>query len=448
MVRPFMRASVLSACTFSALPLVLAAQSTGTMIGTAYDSLLHAPLAGADVHVRGTLLRAVTDSAGRFRFDAVPAGAQTLVLTHPGLDSAGLYGLIAPTTVQPDRPALVTIASPSLATVWRLLCGRPTPFGTSDTALAYGTVSDAATGSRYAGAGVASSWRALRVVGPADVSVRPLGDAVRTDSLGNYYACGLTADVTVRLRAYAGGDSSGAVEIAPGGRPVVRRDFTVGRGAVRGAALRGAVVRADGVTPVPDAQVIVEEGRQTFADANGTFLLASLPAGTRWLQVRAVAHTPVGQAVDLRDGDTVQVRVALAVAPIVLDTVRVQATRMSAEMAGFEERRRTGFGFTLTEAQIKYRTNIRAVFVGVPHLRVVGPAVGQFSLVFQLPSGATCVPTFFIDGRQGAQHELYAFAPDQIAGVEFYARPSTVPTRFQTSMNECGAIVVWTKTLQ
>jgi hypothetical protein len=232
----------------------------------------------------------------------------------------------------------------------------------------------------------------------------------------------------------------------PGGRPVARRDFTIGRGAVRQAALRGVVVRPDG-TPVPDAQVTVEEGRQRFAGGDGAFLLDGLPAGTRWLHVRAVGFVPAAQAVDLRDGDTVDVRVTLAPAPVVLDTVRVQTSPMTREMQEFEDRRRTGFGFVLTEDQVKHRPNIRSVFLGVPHLRIIGPTVGQFSLVFQNPSGATCVPTIFIDGRRGAIHELYGFAPEQLLGLESYSRPAAVPPRFQTPMSECGAIVVWTKAL-
>lgn len=421
-------------------------QAQGTIVGTAYDSLSRSPLAAADVHIRGTLLRAVTDPNGRFRVDAVPAGAHLVVVTHGGLDSAGLFALTAPVTVD-TGPVAVAIASPSLTTIWRRLCGRPTPFGTGDTAIAFGTVSDAATGTRFAGAAVRATWRALRVVGPGDVSVRPLGAMVLSDSLGNYYACGLTADVTVRLRAFAGGDSSGAVEIVPGGRPVMRRDFTIGRGAVGQAALRGIVLRPDG-TPIADAQVIVEEGRQRFAGADGTFLLEGLPAGTRWLHVRAVGYLPAGQAVDLRDADTAQVRVTLAPAPVVLDTVRVQVTPLTREMQGFEERRRSGFGFILTEEQLKQRANMRSVFLGVPQLRIYGPAVGQFSLAFQTAAGGTCTPTIFLDGRQTALVELYDLSPTQLIGMEAYGRPATIPPRFQTAMNACGVVAVWTKTLR
>src|SRR5262245_39834886 len=112
----------------------LHAQSTGLIIGTAYDSLRQAPLSGAEVHVRGVALRAPADSTGRFRIGPMAIGGYRLEVTHPALDAAGLYVLTALVSVDSGRPAAVRIASPSLGTVWRRLCGRPKPFGSGDTA--------------------------------------------------------------------------------------------------------------------------------------------------------------------------------------------------------------------------------------------------------------------------------------------------------------------------
>ena len=260
----------------------------GLIVGTAYDSLRRAPLAGAEVSLRGKARRAIADSSGRFRFEDLDPGSYTLDLTHPALDAAGIFVVSAPATVASGNLTAVVIASPSLSTVWRRYCGGPAPYGTSDTAIVYGTVSDAATGTRYAGARVRANWRALRVAGGTNISVSPLSLAVQTDSLGTYYLCGVTSDVTVRVRAYAGSDSTGAVEVPAAGGPVVRRDFTVGQAVVRRAVLRGVVVRSDRSSPIPDAQVMVEEVRQRFANHAGAFLLDSLPAGTRWLVVHGL----------------------------------------------------------------------------------------------------------------------------------------------------------------
>src|SRR3989442_11793901 len=69
------------------VPQVVAGQRT--VDGTVYDSLLHAPLRGADVWVRGSEQHVQTDSDGRFHVDSIAPGRYTLLVSHPGLDSAG-----------------------------------------------------------------------------------------------------------------------------------------------------------------------------------------------------------------------------------------------------------------------------------------------------------------------------------------------------------------------
>jgi hypothetical protein len=51
---------------------------TPSIVGALYDSLSGAPLAGALVHLRGTLITATSDSLGRFRLDHAPAGPQVI----------------------------------------------------------------------------------------------------------------------------------------------------------------------------------------------------------------------------------------------------------------------------------------------------------------------------------------------------------------------------------
>ena len=98
------------------VPQIAAAQRS--VEGTVYDSLLHAPLPGADVWVRGSERHAETGSDGRFRLDSVAPGRYTLFVSHPGLDSAGLFTLAVPITITAD-PTPVYVATPSLATLWR-----------------------------------------------------------------------------------------------------------------------------------------------------------------------------------------------------------------------------------------------------------------------------------------------------------------------------------------
>ncbi|HEV2670044.1 MAG TPA: carboxypeptidase-like regulatory domain-containing protein, partial [Gemmatimonadales bacterium] len=110
-----MKRAVLLAGLLSAF--ATAARGQQVVRGTVYDSLLGAPMRAADLWLRGTNWRARSDSTGRFAFDSVPPGRYTVLLSHPGLDSAGLYTLALPLTVAADTGP-VQVATPSLATLW------------------------------------------------------------------------------------------------------------------------------------------------------------------------------------------------------------------------------------------------------------------------------------------------------------------------------------------
>jgi hypothetical protein len=60
-----------------------------------------------------------------------------------------------------------------------------------------------------------------------------------------------------------------------------------------------------------------------------------------------------------------------------------------------------------------------------------------------------CV-TVFVDGaawRQLEPGDLDSFIrPEEVAAVEVYASGTTVPVQFTTPGEDCGAVVVWTKT--
>ncbi|MGZ8457814.1 MAG: carboxypeptidase-like regulatory domain-containing protein, partial [Gemmatirosa sp.] len=89
------RTARLAAFAILASPLSLAAQgaspsspSVGSIGGLVVDSLLGGgPLAHVEVWIDGTTRTARTDRAGRFRFDAVPAGRHRLAFVHPTLDA-------------------------------------------------------------------------------------------------------------------------------------------------------------------------------------------------------------------------------------------------------------------------------------------------------------------------------------------------------------------------
>jgi hypothetical protein len=64
-------------------PVALVAQETGSIAGTVREAAGEAPVSGALVRIDGTTLVSSSDAEGVFRFEAVPAGPQVVVVTHP-----------------------------------------------------------------------------------------------------------------------------------------------------------------------------------------------------------------------------------------------------------------------------------------------------------------------------------------------------------------------------
>jgi hypothetical protein len=420
----------------------LAAQ--GRIHGTAYDSLTRAPLAGAEILVRGTAFRAITDSAGQFHLDGIPLGRQVVVLSHPGLDSAGFFNLAVAVVVEAGAVATTQLTTPSLRTIWRRGCGAELE-SSADSGVIVGAISDVATGNRLHGAAVVANWFDLRQVSPTAVTGGQRTNAAKSDSIGNYALCGVDPDATVHLRAYGPGDSSGAIQVRPGNRPITRRDFTVGR-TVRGAVISGTV-RGDDGRPLVGARIAVGS-RTTSTNESGAYRLLNLPVGTQWFVVRSVGRPPHEQVVDLRDGETLPLDVALGLAAVSLDTVRVHANRLTFALQEIEDRRRLGNSLYRGEEELKHLPDIVTSFQGFPNVRTERTTRG-WAVILPVRSAllSGCVAGVYLDGLRSSYEELLAYKPEDLRAIEVFPRAANVPLKYQPR-NGCGVVLVWTKYLQ
>ncbi|HEY7193943.1 MAG TPA: carboxypeptidase regulatory-like domain-containing protein [Gemmatimonadales bacterium] len=437
------------------VPSTLLGQDARPLVGTVYDSLLHAPLSGADVWLAGTARHVATDTKGRFQFDSVAAGRYTLQVSHPGLDSAGVFTLAIPVTVSRNSVSSVQVATPSRATLWRRRCGRELKAG-SDSGLIFGVVQDAQTHAHLAGAALLLEWFVLAKTGDRDVELQPHDLTVRTDSTGTYYACGIATDWTIGLRGYAQRDSSGRIDVQLGPRGISRQDLRIAlKPAREGAVLTGRAVTDEGV-PVSGGRVAVREGASTAIDDGGTFTIRGVSPGTQWVTIRAIGSAPSEQAVDLGPGDSVWLPVTLGPVPVTLATVYVTA-RQAQVLSDFQSRHHQGLGYFRDESDIANAPSLRSVLRSIPSVRVTGRSV--FDLVVLLPTAGFspdgtpigwCQPVLFVDGvwLRDAWDELASYRPKDLVGLEVYPRGITVPLQFQVEGSECGAVVIWTKYLQ
>ena len=419
--------------------------------GIVYDSLLHAPLRGADVSLRGSERHVQTGPDGRFQLDSVAPGRYTLLVSHPGLDSAGLFTLAVPVNVTAAGHPPLIVATPSLATLWRRRCGQEP--ARSDSGLIFGFVQDAKSQAHLAGAGVLLQWLRIVQANPISVQTQPRNLTAKTDSTGTYYACGVATDMKIALRAYAQRDSSGLIDLQVGARGIGRQDLMVALAPARQTGVvRGQAITVEQVA-VWGGRVSVREGASTIIDDNGTFMVRGVAPGTQWVTVQAIGRGPAAQAVDVRPGDTAWLNVTLGPLPVTLAPVRVvgQASRM---LSDFEERRRagSGLGYFRGEAEIAGMASMRSVLSSMPSIQLVR-GQGNTDFIALLPNPGVggrgwCVPALYVDGFLADWEQVHTYKPKDLIGVEMYPRASSAPIQYQLVATGCGVVLIWTKYLK
>jgi hypothetical protein len=460
---------VITAATL--LSRLASAQSAGVVVsGIVYDSIAHAPLAGAAVQLAAEHFgRNVTsDSLGRFTFSDVPDGRYMLGFFHPMLDSLGLDAPVREISVMGHQPLRVDVAIPSPARYRAAVCGAKSDSG----AVLIGVVRDARDGAPATDVNVTAEWLELSI-GPGGVVRHVPRIATKTGGNGWFALCNVPSPGTLTMAATRGADSTDVVEIQVPREAVVRRELYLGaartvvigdttkrtdslaaparRLHVGDGRVSGVVVTALGGQPLANAQVGIAGGPQTHANERGEWTLVDAPAGTRMLEVRAVGYYPERRRVDVV-ASAPPIRVALATLKSVLDTVKVTARRNgSLNMADFQERARTGPGRYLTAADIARRQPIVTsdIFRNVPGVTINGARGSINDSIIVRGALGPCKASIYIDGRlmpsPFTTDDLDAYVrPTEIKGVEVYAGIGA-PPQFQEDMGSCGSIVIWTR---
>jgi hypothetical protein len=268
-------------------------------------------------------------------------------------------------------------------------------------------------------------------------------------------------------RARAGTVASGLIDVLVDIRGVVRRDLTVSRESVPGPADSGAgrrglativgTVRGErgGLLPGANASIDDVDG-SAEADGLGRFVLRRLPSGTHMLMVRRIGYFASRQPVALRNRDTVRVNVSMTEATL-LDTIRVTASPYLVPIVDqIEERRRAGFGYLVGPEEIRRHGTFRSVFEGFPLVAVSG-STRNFTIGFRKmsqfqggPGNSVlakegCTPEIFIDDYRADAEQLSVLNPQDIWAVEIYTHPNAGLFKYLSWNNDCGVILVWTK---
>ena len=206
--------------------------------------------------------------------------------------------------------------------------------------------------------------------------------------------------------------------------------------------LIGRLVDRETGRPVATAAVSVV-GRPTEAasDRQGLFRLTGVPAGQHELRVRRLGYAPLRHVVDVTSGRTTELEVGLVREPVELEPLVVSTTRSRRlEIKGFYERKHwgelLGLGTFYTAEDIERRNPLR-----ISHMIEELPSIrrGLHN------ARAGCRLSVYLDNvRVGLDLDAFVL-PIEVAGVEVYKGPASLPAEFGGSDSRCGVVAVWTK---
>lgn len=240
------------------------------------------------------------------------------------------------------------------------------------------------------------------------------------------------------------------------------------------AVLSGTVVRDSSGTALADAEVSLPDlRRSTKTNYRGEFKFERLPAGVVSVVIRRVGFALRNDTVTLADGARIDREFILEAAATQLDSVVTTAAAerkyISPALNEFEERRRQGFGYFITDDVLRkeeQRDMLNIITGHVPGLtRIrVPPNINYLGSARKCAPGPAfinctgksyCPVTLYVDGvrifdamNQQAPSDipnLSNFRPNEYAAVEFYAGSATTPPRFNTTNSGCGILLLWTR---
>jgi hypothetical protein len=214
------------------------------------------------------------------------------------------------------------------------------------------------------------------------------------------------------------------------------------------AVIDGAITDSS-LAPLGDATAWVLGSRiEVATGANGRFRIERLPAGRYLLLVRRIGFAPVSTAVQVDAGDTARVWFSLNRVTAALDTVRVVARNDAGRLSEFEARRSFGDGQFMTQAEIE-KLNLQGASDLLRHFMAVQITTAGIAVNRRLMPAQSCPFQFYIDGVAIPTPRLYTDlpSPKEIAGIEVYTGPGTIPLQYKNTHGAgfCGVVLLWTR---
>lgn len=202
--------------------------------------------------------------------------------------------------------------------------------------------------------------------------------------------------------------------------------------------------------PIAHAQVLElpRDRLRGIADARGEFSAGRWPLGRYTLLVRRVGYHPREFTLDLREPDSVRVRVQLDPIPRRLPVVAASAARH--RLAEFERRRGGSAGVFYDRTDIDRRRPIMVTDLlrTTPGLTYARDTYGTTRLLGRdVGVRGGCPLEFYLDDVPIGDNVAADRTIDMVnvAAVEVYRGPSDVPAPYRGRRAQCGLVLVWTR---
>ncbi|MGH7619546.1 MAG: carboxypeptidase regulatory-like domain-containing protein [Gemmatimonadaceae bacterium] len=222
------------------------------------------------------------------------------------------------------------------------------------------------------------------------------------------------------------------------------------------------VYSADTGEPIEAAEVQDISSRESILTSKtGTATLRFLPEGGTLLRIRHVGYEPVMIAVEISPGQTVPLTVLMHAAAQTLPTVVTKdsaPTHIAPGLREFEERRKTGIGHFISEAELRKNENRKMTDLirQLPAIGVVCPTSGVrrgecWAISRRLTSrnafvgSGGCDVDLYLDGVLMTDNDLEQVRASTLAGVEYYAGGATIPPEYNRTGASCGVLLFWSR---
>ncbi|HEX2092976.1 MAG TPA: TonB-dependent receptor [Longimicrobiaceae bacterium] len=222
-------------------------------------------------------------------------------------------------------------------------------------------------------------------------------------------------------------------------------------------ALVVTVTSLESGRPVMGARVaLLGTALSATTDATGKLRLAGLPVGLQTVEVRRLGYATRLALVTVHGGEVTSLSMPLEVQAIPVAAIRVEARRRDLgseylERAGFDRRRRNGFGAFITRADLeKQRPSFLSDAVrrvaGVRFIPLHPVSRGAYATMARAGGGRNCPIQYFVDGVLiGPGFNIDEIQARDVEGLEIYRGASEIPPEFNRRNAACGVIAVWTR---